>query len=1506
MKKLFIFILLSSTLLFGDTIKGIVVDLKDNPVKNAEIKVEAIAPLTEKDTKTAKTDKKGEFIIENLKTGYYYLRCNASEFLTCNMGRIEVNQAKYGIKSYKIVMQKPGSISGYVYDENSKPIERAKVGNYSVSVFTDKNGFYRITNLYPGKIYLYCEKEEYIRAEKQNIIVEENKETGGINFTLQIGGSISGEILDDENKSIKNSSVYTEGNMYKWTRTDEKGHFIIKGLLPGIYKISVYAQGYEYGYAGNIEVKKGETTKIAPVHLKLRPKNFYLFTRTSTFLPTENVTLFYNSFRITKVKVDVYKVDIFSEINKIRWREAPNLYNLQNNIKTDGYEPLFSKEFKIEYPSPLSDLYHKTIEISKLPAGVYIIVAKPEDFSEQRKLIIVTDIGIICKSAEKQSYLYLVDLITGKKLPEVKVYFSYYDSKLGEYKFKTKTTDENGIIEFENFSGTLFASKENSFAYIDYGYERSFPKEKIYVYTDRPVYRPEQTVYFKGILRKDEGDHYLLKNINSVIVNITDPMGNNVYSTNAEVKNGSFSGSFTIPDEAPLSLYYLNVYNPEYDYQGSVSFKVLEYRKPEFFVEVKSDKERYLPNEKVKILINSKYYFGAPVKNADVSYAVYETPLLEYDDYYEGKYEGEYYGYRKYLTSGETKTDEKGEVLIEFMTKSSYENETIYTVEVRVTDISKREVKSDCSFKVVPGNFRINITTTKYLYTHSENIPVKIEVMNYDGIPVKNQKINLKVDLEKYKNKKFYYKTILADTIKTDEKGKIEINIKPDVCGYIRISASSIDEFNNLITSNKFIWIASENYYFNYGKKELEIITDKKNYRTGENAKILINSSIPDLTLFLTIESYRIHETKIFEMKGNSVLIEIPIKKEYLPNVYLSVFSVRNKKFYEITKNIKIAPDEKFLKVDIITDKDNYTPGEKAIYRIKTTDFKGNPVSAELSFQVVDEAIYAISPELQSKIEDFFYGNKPNFVSTTYSFIKHSYGGTSKDIKDIDIRRKFKDTAYWNPYIFTDRNGNATVEVELPDNLTTWRAKAVAVTHDTLVGTGINKIKTSKPLIARLILPRFLVEDDILFVSGIIHNYTKKAQDLKVVLKGDGFEMLDKNEVIISVEPDSEKRVQWQIKVKDIDKAKFTLIAWNSEVNDGMELEIPVYLYGNEIREVKSGKCDKEITEKFDIPVNSYKVNLISIIYPSIASGMYHALEYLVNYPYGCTEQTMNTFLPAIYVNLALKNLGVEDLSFLADNIFYFQNMLQKLPKIMNKGLSKLYRYQHDDGGWGWWESDPSHPYLSSYVMYGLSQIKKVGYIVNENVYSKGKNYLKNILPDIKENDTLIYVLYSLFESCSENMTDGEDKIIREYSEKLYNNLISQKTIHPYTGAQLSLILNKFDKNKAKAILDKIYKDIKLLTPYSAFFICEKENSYRWIDNNIEGTAWVLKATLQIEPEREEIYKIIRYLVETRRLGYWRSTKETAVCINALTDFLLKNPSELHPDYSFLLYLNNE
>ena len=117
---------------------------------------------------------------------------------------------------------------------------------------------------------------------------------------------------------------------------------------------------------------------------------------------------------------------------------------------------------------------------------------------------------------------------------------------------------------------------------------------------------------------------------------------------------------------------------------------------------------------------------------------------------------------------------------------------------------------------------------------------------------------------------------------------------------------------------------------------------------------------------------------------------------------------------------------------------------------------------------------------------------------------------------------------------------------------------------------------------------------------------------------------------------------------------------------------------------------------------------------PSIAGTVFAALDFLTSYPYGCTEQTMSSFLPDVLVADSLKKLGVKS------NID---------PQVLNKqvqaGLDRLYNYQHPDGGWGWWQTDDSQAFMTAYVLAGLSQAKAAGFDVKQDAIDRGRAWLR-------------------------------------------------------------------------------------------------------------------------------------------------------------------------------------
>ena len=1494
MKRVVLTLFFFVSMCYGDTITGTVMTGDRKPVADAVV---IVSKSSDPQTVIKKliSDKNGKFRFANLETGYYRIVAKKDAFCDGILGRIEVNQPKFGIVNYEIILSRPGSISGFVYDVEGKAISGAEIECDGKRFRTDLKGFYRIDGLKPGTFYINAVAPGFVKGYNGPIAVEENKETAGTNFILFYGGSIKGSVLDFQtNKPLGKVHVSCSGPIYVSGQTDSNGTFFLDGLKPGSYSIYFYRQGYKE-FSMSFSVSARQVLDGGTIRLNLRDKYFYTDSREWIFTPGEKVKLYFNAFRIPSVMIDVYEIDLFNEINRAKYTDR-SINSILNSVDISEKKPIFSKKFDISYPSPLSELYGRRIVIGNFPEGVYICTMKPEGSGQTKQWFIVSDVGFISKSCDEKKVYTVFSISKGKALADATVYT--FDERWNPA--KEMKTDSSGQFSL-NQQSRIVVKDGKSCAFSDaistdniYTHKRS-----IYAFTERPVYRPGQTVYFKAILRVDNGSFYRIADFSECGVRIFAPDDSVVYETTIKPeKTGSIYGQWELPEEPPLGIYRIEFHtNGKEGMKGTCNFKVFEYRKPDFAIELNPDKSVYLPGEKIKVSVAAKYYFGAPVKNSEVMWAVYSKSVYECQQEYEQQEEYGGWWRGSLVCSGNSKTDENGFALFEIPAKPSYERKEIYTIEARMIDLSRREITGSVQVVVLPGCFEIILSTEKYIYSLEQEIAVNVLTKYYFGSPLSGKKqFNVVASQETYDRKKrrWSFKPILAKKFFLEGE-KTTIKIKPGKAGYIQIAVQGIDEYNNIITGTGYVWITEKDSCpCGYGKKEIEIVSDKKEYSVNETAKILINTSHKDIDFLFTIEGQKLFESRMINMSGNSALLEIPIKSDYIPNIFVSVCGVKDKNFISATRILRISCKEKFLNVEIKPAKKEFQPGETARYTIKTTDHKGNPVSAEFSLGVVDESIYAVSGELVPKIEDFFYGNKENRVSTFYSFYRWFYGGAGKDFSSADIRKNFKDTAFWLPSGFTNENGIASVNLKFPDNLTTWRTTVRAFDTETKVGTGVDRVITTKPLIARLITPRFLVEDDRLLITGVIHNYTGEKQKIFAQLNAAGVEILDAREKTVELENGKSTRIDWKVKVNSAKIATFTFFARGDPYKDGMELTLPVFLYGADERYVFAGKCEDTTTDTFYMPAGVIlpSIEARSYIYPSIVSGLFTSLDELAKYPYGCVEQTLNAFLPAIQVSHTLMKIKKEDLYFLANDKRNFEKMIENLPKKVNDGLIKLYNYQNEDGGWGWWQNDASNPYITSYVVFGFVHARKCGYIVNEEKLKKAKEFLRNKIssPDSDFNQKT-FMLYAL------NYAGEND------ARKVDNIYENRDKLNSYTLAQLCLILHQMKDKRAQELLDYLCK--KLVKPGESICYWQaQDGNYSWINSNIEATAWGLLAMLSIDPKRDEIPGILRYLVMNKKGGMWFSTKDTAMCIFALTDFI-KAVDELSPDYIVSVYVND-
>jgi uncharacterized protein YfaS (alpha-2-macroglobulin family) len=294
---------------------------------------------------------------------------------------------------------------------------------------------------------------------------------------------------------------------------------------------------------------------------------------------------------------------------------------------------------------------------------------------------------------------------------------------------------------------------------------------------------------------------------------------------------------------------------------------------------------------------------------------------------------------------------------------------------------------------------------------------------------------------------------------------------------------------------------------------------------------------------------------------------------------------------------------------------------------------------------------------------------------------------------------------------------------------------------------------------------------------------------------------------------------------------------------------------------------------------------------PSVAGTLFGALDYLTTYPYGCTEQTMSSFLPNVVVSQALN--GVKTSSIRSSN---------DLEKKVRRGLDRLYGFQHDDGGWGWWKNDQSDPFMTAYVIDGLTQAKHAGFQIDDSRVQRGREKLQKMLEAGKtesettiDADTRAFMIYALGE------TGGVDGI---YIDRLFTE---RGNLQPYGRALLALALNQRKEGKRA---HEVAAEIERSASDDGAGVHWQSRRKKMLDfveqNDTEATALSLKALARIKPESLLLPRAARWLVSHRpHSHYWSSTKDTAFAIFGLIDYL-KVSRELSPNYDLEVYLNGE
>ena len=1208
-------------------------------------------------------------------------------------------------------------------------------------------------------------------------------------------------------------------------------------------------------------------------------------------------------------------------------------------------------------PLPLIENYfdRRMVPLGKRESGVYLVEAVGGDLRAYT-VMVVTDLTMVEKlSPRGDLVVYAADRKSGAPRADARVDIvkarniiaSGRTNSDGIFstKIPTPEAETDGLGVPDNGFMVLASERENfAISDLDWFYFTD-QNENVqgYIYTDRPVYRPNHKVFFKGILRAfdDRGQYRPVKG-DTVAVTVKDPNEGRVFEQELRLsKYGTFSGELTLTEEAPLGSYTIEAETDEGSSNGS--FDVAEYKKPEYKVNITTPKHFVPAGDTTKFDVSARYFFGAPVSGAEVKYYVYRSRYYPYavdeeieDDSDEEAEYSQYYDYNDMVLEGDGKLDASGHLSIDFEIPLADEKDYWdfqYRLEAQVTDSSRRSINGSADMVATRGNVIAHATPARYVYKNGETAKVLVSTTNYQGQPVP-AKLWLKfmsrtwVKVEKKENE---YDPDYE--MKEDELSSAEITTDRDGHGSYDFpinSASSIairtviKEGDEQYTSvGGFIWVASANErwtdsdYYNENSSSIKLVPDKKSYRAGETARVLAVLPKEDAKLLVTTERSNVLSTRVVQATGRAQILEVPIETYYAPNVFLNVTFVRDGDMYTSDQRLVVPARDKMLNLEIISNKKEYKPRETASYTILARDADGAPVpDAEVSLGVVDEAIYDVSPDFSGSIRGQFYGMLYNEVETHLSIsywftgfagqkpvdlasTKPSYQladfKNESDMVQPVLRKNFKDTAYWAPSAVTDKSGRAIVRVPLPDNLTTWRATARGVTADTKVGMVKQKVISRKDVIMRLETPRFMTQGDTVTLSGIVHNYLKEAKSTQISISVSGARLIGPAQQTVTIEKQGEHRVDWQVSAPQTGEVRLLAKALTDTESDAVELALDVVPRGLHESKAESWTTTEENAQQefsLSLPANTdlNSRNLRIEVSPSLTGTLFGALDYLTTFPYGCTEQTMSSFLPNIIVSQTLKEFKTTSI-----------RDPEELKKKVERGRNRLYAFQHGDGGWGWWAADASDPFMTAYVIDGLMLAKQAGYEIDESRIARGREKLNSMLDVGKteartsiDEDSQSYMVYALTQS------GGAES---RHVEKLFKN---RNDLQPYGRALLALTLSLIKDQRAGQVAAEIERTA-IIDQTTAHWGSRRIPMLDFTDyDQTEGTAMSLKALSRIKPDSTVLPLAARWLTSDRSKGYyWDSTKDTAFAIFGLIDYV-KVSNDLSPSYDLEVYLNGE
>lgn len=1197
-------------------------------------------------------------------------------------------------------------------------------------------------------------------------------------------------------------------------------------------------------------------------------------------------------------------------------------------------------------------------ELGASEPGLYALDVEA-DGQRDSTWALVSQHAVVTKTDRGQVLVALFDVETGAAQADAEVtLYAHRDG--GRHERLTGRTDATGAALFKlertHDAIQVFTRKGGQVTWASAGssYWSAYSRENLaYVMTDRPLYKPGETVGLKLFLRTREGGPSAPVAKRKARVRVSDPQGKAL--VNQELTTNAFgTAHFTLPlaKSVTLGAYSVSVeVDSEYFTQPSMQFRVEEYKPPEYVVSVEPLGSAK-PGEKVRFKVKAAYYSGGAVANAAGRALVRVQPWQhrfgrwpddpldeapwgplshrsrgsddddEYD--YRGR-RGGYYGSVAQHTL-QFKTGADGTAELEAPAADLGGQSLEYAVQVFVTDSSRREIQGAGSLKVAAQPYFVDLKTDHYLYRPGERVTVRLRAEDANGRPMDPDVV---VRLTRLGEQGSAGR--IAETRTRLSKGVGAVVLDADALGQVRAEVLDGAGPAEAVLASTDLWLTSDSKPVVPGPG-FQLFVDRAPLQVGEKLRVLVAGEQAGGHVLLTLESDVLAAHRVLALNGRARFVELELPADVAPNGWLFATRYERTQLQQRQLPFRVKGSEVELGVGIDFGRATAEPGSAVTATVKTTGAAAG-LPLETALTIVDESLFAIAPERSDFLTFFGRTARRHAVQTSSSASQRSHrpraekeparaepitaprGGllddkasagampapaapaqrlakaaeaeeapaesSEKKRKDaagprdaddaagrdgedpIKVRSDFSTSAGWYPALTSTAGAPLTQGVKLKDSLTSWKAVATVVSEGPNLGRGATQLRTAKPLMVRLQAPRFFVEGDEVVLSAVIESHLATATDVEVVVSAPGFKELTPGRKTLRVTPEQVVRFDAKFKVVELGERTLRATVRGGGTSDGMEWKLPAFVHGAAQRQFFSGRIKGTQSFTFELP-EKRKASLTRLelnLSPTLLAVMFDALPYLAEYPYGCVEQTLSRFVPA-----AIARRAVKDLELPASRV------PANLDDMTQKGLQRLYDFQHGDGGWGWWSSDTTNAWMTAYVVSSLSLARSAGLDVRADVIERGRGYLVGHLgATLSSPETHAYAVYALAS------TGGAPKAA-------VDTVYARRTsLSPRARALLALALLHQKDPRARVAVENLDDIVKAAQSRADASVGEANDAWS-TSAAIEATAFTLMAYARYDLKSPLIAPLTDFLVLRRNGGRWRNTRDTAFAVYALSE----------------------